>query len=320
MTIQRRALLQLMLLGGVPGAALADSSQPIRIVVPYAAGGQTDAMARLLADHMSKTLARTVIVDNRPGAAGLIGTRYVQLAPPDGDTLVFHNAGIVSVPMLTKAANYDAIKDFDPVAETGVGPNFLMVTESVPARTFPEFLAWGRAQTKGVNCANSGINSGGHISALLLEKMSGVKMVHVPFKGSSEVTKALIQDEVQMQVSVTTDSLNPYIKAGKIRILAVATKERTKLAPEVPAISELLPGYAVDGWFGILAPAKTPLARREQLAAAIKAALDEPAIQERFKSLFMEVVFKPPTAFADDIVLAQQNFRNIVATLGLTAQ
>jgi tripartite-type tricarboxylate transporter receptor subunit TctC len=292
----------------------------IRIVVPYAAGGQTDAMSRLFADSMQKTLGRTVITENRPGAAALIATRYVQNAAPDGDTILFHNSGFVVLPMLQRAATYDPIKDFEAVAMTGIGPNFLMVNDKVPARTMPEFLAWAKTQTNGIECANSGINSGGHIAAMLLEKLAGIKLVHIPFKGSAEVTTALITGDVKMQVSVTTDSLNPYIKQGKVRILATATKERTKLAPGVPTIGEFVPGYSIDGWFGILAPAKTPLPKREQLSAAIKKALDLPTTKERFSQLFMEVVYKGPKEFAETIASSQKDFRHIVDLLGLKAE
>jgi tripartite-type tricarboxylate transporter receptor subunit TctC len=292
----------------------------IRIIVPYAAGGQTDVMARLLAASMDKTLGRRVLVDNRPGAAALIGTKAVQLAPPDGDTLLFHNSGFGVLPMLSKSADYDPVKDFEAVAMVGQSPNMLMVTDSVPAHTMPEFLAYARSVPAGIECANSGINSGGHISAMLLEKLAKIKLLHVPYKGSAEVTRALLSGDVKMQVSVTTDSLNPYIKSGKIRILGVASKERTALAPGVPAISEFLPGYSVDGWFGILAPALTPLDKREVMSAAIKAALEEPALKKRFDELYMEVIYQGPKKFAETIVGSISDFKAVVQELELTPQ
>ena len=322
--MERRKALGLMTasaLGALSGRAAGQDRQGmIRIVVPYAAGGQTDSMARLMSESMQKTLGRTIIVDNRPGAAGLIATKNVQLAPPDGDAVLFHNSGFVALPMLMKAATYDPVKDFDAVAMVGNGPNFLMVTDSVPARTVPEFLAYARSLPQGLASANSGINSAGHISSLMFEKLANIKLVHVPYKGSAEVTRALLAGDVQMQISVTTDSLNPYIKNGKIRILAVATKERTSLAPDVPTIGEYLPGYSIDGWFGILAPANTPLATREVLSAAIKHALHEPMIRERFTALFMEVAHRGPKEFAAIIGESVGYFRKIVDDLQLVAQ
>jgi tripartite-type tricarboxylate transporter receptor subunit TctC len=292
----------------------------IRIVVPYAAGGQTDVMARLLAASMDKTLGRRVLVDNRPGAAALIGTKAVQLAPPDGDTLLFHNSGFVALPMLLKSADYDPLKDFDAVAMVGASPNMLMVTDSLPARDMSEFLAYARTVPGGIECANSGINSGGHLSAMLLEKLAGIKLLHVPYKGSAEVTRALLSGDVKMQVSVTTDSLNPYIKSGKIRILGVASKERTSLAPGVPTIGEFVPGYAVEGWFGILAPAHTPLTKCDVLSAAIKTALEDPMIKARFDDLYMEVIYQGAKPFAKTITESIGYFKNIVDELQLTPQ
>jgi tripartite-type tricarboxylate transporter receptor subunit TctC len=289
----------------------------VRIVVPYAAGGQTDSMARLMAESMQKKLGRTVIVENKPGAAALIATKYVQSAPPDGDTLLFHNSGFVALPMLSKSANYDAIADFEAVAMVGVSPNFLMVTESVPARSLPEFLSFARANP-GLECANSGINSGGHISAMLLEKLADIRLTHVPYKGSAEVTRALLSGEVKMQVSVTTDSLNPYIQNGRIRMLGVASKERSPLAPEVPPIADVVPGYAVDGWFGLLTSAKTPLDKRKAMAGAIGQALKEPLIKERSAALFMDISFRGPAEFAAAVAESRTFFASVVRQLQLT--
>ena len=309
-----------ILAAGSAARAAAAEQALIRIVVPYAAGGQTDAMARLLAASMDTTLGRRVLVDNRPGAAALIGTKAVQLAPPDGDTVVFHNSGFVALPMLLKSADYDPLKDFDAVAMVGSSPNLLMVTDSVPAHSMPQFLAYARSVPEGIECANSGINSGGHISAMLLEKLAGIKLLHVPYKGSAEVTRALLSGDVKMQVSVTTDSLNPYIKSGKIRILGVASKEPSSLAPGVPTIGEFVPGYAVDGWFGMLAPAHTPLAKREVMAAAIKTALDDAVLKKRSEDLYMEVIYQDPATFEKTVSDSIGYFRKIVDVLQLTPQ
>lgn len=297
--------------------ALANDGDLVRIVVPYAAGGQTDSMARLLAERMQKTLGRTVIVDNRPGAAALIATKYVQSMPPTGDSLLFHNSGFVALPMLNKAATYDPIADFDAVCQIGESPNFLMVTEEVPARSVPELIAYAKAHP-GLECANSGINSGGHISAMLLEKLAGIKLTHVPYKGSAEVTRALLAGEVKMQLSVTTDSLNPYIQNGKIRILGVASKDRSSLAPNVPPISDSVPGYSIDGWFGMLTAAKTPLDKREAMANAINEALKDAAVRERFAALFMDIRFLGPRAFADSVRDSKTFFTGVVERLQLT--
>jgi tripartite-type tricarboxylate transporter receptor subunit TctC len=298
----------------------ASQSSMLRIVVPYAAGGQSDVMMRVLGVPLEKTLGRQLLVDNRPGGAALIGTKVVQAATPDGNTLLYHNSGFVALPMLLKAADYDPQKNFEAVCMTGVSPNLLLVADSVPAKTIPEFLAYARSVPEGIECANSGINSGGHLSAMLLEKLAGIKLLHVPYKGSAETTRALISGDVKMQISVTTDSLNPYIKSGKIRILGVASKDRTTLAPGAPTIGEFVPGYAVDGWFGVLAPAGTPLAKREEVAAAFETALADPAIKARFAELYMEIVYQGPKQFADTIAESIGYFRRMVQALELTPQ
>jgi tripartite-type tricarboxylate transporter receptor subunit TctC len=322
--MRRRTVLQILtaspLSGGAWPVVAQDRQGLTRIVVPYAAGGQTDAMARLLGASMETKLRSRVIVDNRPGAAALIGTSYVQSAPPNGDTLLFHNSGLVLLPMLQKSAVYDPVKDFSAVSMIGDGPLFLMVNESVAARSIPEFLTYARSLPQGIECANSGINSAGHIAAMMLEKMAGLKLLHVPYKGSAEVTQALLSNEVRMQVSVTTDSLNPYIKSGKIRILGVATKERTSLAPDVPPIGQFVPGYSFDVWFGIFAPAHTPLDQREVLSSAIKAALEEPELKARFASLFIDVRHRGPKDFSDVVAGSADSFKAIVRELQLTPQ
>lgn len=311
----------MMALAGSPRLLLAQSGRGVvRLVIPYAAGGQTDVIARMLANSMQRTLQRNIVVENRPGATGMIATKYVQSLPPDGDTLLFYNSGMMIQPMVQKSGAYDLRKELDPVAMTGIGPNVLMVHESVPAKTVPEFLAYAKSRTDGLNCANSGINSGGHIAAMLLEKLGDIKLNHIPFKGSAEVTTALVTGQVQLQVSVTTDSLNPYIKAGKIRMLAVATKERSALMPDIPTIGEFVPGYALDGWFGILAPAHTPAAVRELMSNAVKVALQEPATKERFLQLYMEPRYKSPQQFEADIATSVRNFRDTIRLLALTPQ
>lgn len=319
--MNRRNLLQAGFAAALPWSLSTRAqmgAKPLKIVVPYAAGGQTDVLARSLALSLERTLKRPVIIENKPGAGALIGTKYVQAAAPDGDTVLYHNSGIVAVAMLQKPRPYDPIKDFAPVAVTGVGPNFLMVHESVPARNLPEFLAWARAQPGGLECANSGLNTGGHLSALLFAKMAKVQLLHVPYKGSAEVTNALISGQVKMQISVTTESLNPYIKEGKIRLLGVATKERTSLAPEVPAIGEFVPGYNMDGWFGVLAPAGTPIEKRAQLAEALRQALEDPQIKQRYREVFQEAVYRTPKEFEEAMVDSVQFYTKLINELNLS--
>ncbi|HVZ45206.1 MAG TPA: tripartite tricarboxylate transporter substrate binding protein [Ramlibacter sp.] len=320
--LKRRELVRLAAL-----APIAASVRPLwaqqnitKLCVPYSAGGAMDVMARIMAESMAKTLKRTVIVENKAGAAAVIGTKYVQAAPPDGATLLFHNSGYVATPLLQKAPAYDPLKDLDPVAMVGNVPNFLIVHESVPAKTVPELIAYSRTLPAGIECGNAGNNSGGHISAIMLEKLGGMKILHVPFKGGSEVATALIGGQVKMQISSQNDSLMGQIKAGKLRVLGVATSKRSDLAPDVPAISEFIPGYAIDGWYGVLAPAGTPLALRATLANAVKVAIEQPANKERLNQFYMDVGWRNPTEFGKVIASSVAYYRKMIDTLGLVPQ
>lgn len=305
------------------GAAIGSLAAPafaqerlVRIVVPYAAGGQTDSMARLIAEPMQKKLGRTVIVENKPGAAALIATKYVQGLPPSGDALLFHNSGFAALPLLNKSANYDPVADFEAVAKVGESPNLLMITDVIPSRTLAEFIAYAKANP-GLECANSGINSGGHISAMLFEKLTGVRFTHVPYKGTAEVARALVGGEVKLQISTTSDPLNPYIKNGKIRVLGTSGKEPSSLVPGVQPIGATVPGYLVEGWFGLLTSPKTPLKARQEVAEAVDEALRDPTIRERYASLYMEIKFLGPEKFAGEIKESVTFFRGVVEKLQL---
>lgn len=298
--------------------AAAQDRGVIRIVVPYAAGGQTDIMARLLAPSMAKTLDRTVIVENRPGAAALIGTRYVQNSPPDANNLLFHNTGFVALPLTQKDAGYDPIKDFAPVSIIGYGPNFLMVHQSVPAKTVAEFIAYVKTLPNGIESANSGIGSSGHISAMLFAKMAGINIVHVPYKGSAETANALIAGDVRMQITATTSALNAQIQAGKVKILGVAAKQPTSLAPGVPLIADTLPGYAIEGWYGLLTSAGSPPTEIAKRSDAIKIALADREIREKFASVYIDARHVTPAGFADAIVDTTVFWKKVVADLNLT--
>jgi len=293
-------------LGALPFAMGSNFSfaqtEPMRLVVPYAAGGQTDVLARMLALSMEKTLKRQILVDNKPGAGGIIGTRFVQQSKPDGSTMLYHNAGYISTALLRNSPPYDPVKDFDFIAHISRGPSYLMVHESVPAKNVNELIAYTRTLPNGIECANSGMNSGGHIAALMLQKLGNMKIIHVPYKGSAEVAAALISGEAKMQISTTTESLEPHIAAGKIRVLAIATSKRSSLTPDIPTIGETIKGYARDGWFGILGPARIPAATKETIASAIQKALAEPEIIQKYREMLQEPLFMGPEAFRKEVV------------------
>jgi tripartite-type tricarboxylate transporter receptor subunit TctC len=304
------------LLGSLALQAWAQPQKPVvRIIVPYAAGGITDMMARSLAQSMAKTLDRTVIVENHPGAAGLIGTRAALAAPPNGDTLIFTNPGYITLPLTNKDAKYDPVKDFTPIAMVGRSPLFLMVHESVPAKNAAELIAYAKTKPEGLETANAGTGSSGHITAAMFAKAAGIKLVHVPYKGTAETANALIAGQVKLQINATTEALNSQARTGHIRLLAVMSEKRSPLAPDVPAISETIPGFAIDTWFGFLAPAGTPATAVQKLNQALAVALGDLDVRERFKSGFIEVQHSSPDELAAAIARSTQFWRKAFAEI-----
>jgi tripartite-type tricarboxylate transporter receptor subunit TctC len=319
--MNRRTLLKLAPAGAAaviaPGVWSQDRPPVLRIVVPYAAGGQSDLLVRALAPSLSKTLDRNVIVENKTGAAGLIGTKAVLAAAPDGNTLLFHNSGIVALPLLTKAPTYDPVKELMPVALVGYGPNFLMINGAVPAKTLAEFIAWAKEQPQGIEAANSGLGSAGHLAAQLFAKRTGIKITHVPYKGTAETQNALIAGEVKMQLTSPTEVMTQQAKLGKIRFLAVNAKERTSLASDIPTISETIPGFYNDIWFGLFAPAGCPPDQIRKISEAFNKALSEPEIKDRFVQNYMAPLYRDPQGMASAVNDSLTSWKAMLAELGI---
>jgi tripartite-type tricarboxylate transporter receptor subunit TctC len=321
--IRRRDLITMasgIALGSVVGSgALAQGGPGIRIVVAFPAGGVADTLARLVGNSLAKTLNRTVVVENRPGAAGLIGTKMALQPGPDANatTLLLTYIGLYGLPFTLKGADYDPHKDFVPVAMIGDGPGFLFVHESVPAKTVPEFIAWAKTQPAGVEAATSGPGGGSFMWTTWMSKMAGINLLPVPYKGGAEMTKAIITGEAKFFLSNTSEALNAQVKAGKVRMLAVASRSPTLLAPGVPTVAETLPGYVVDSWWGLHAPASTPAKEVQSISAAVKVAIDDPALRERFLGMYIE----PKYANSADFEVAGRKttefWKKISADLGV---
>ncbi len=273
-------------LGALPGVALGQTQfpdKPIRLVVPYAPGGTTDIMARTLQEPLSKILGQPVIVDNKAGAAGAIGTAQVAQAPPDGYTLIFGNNGPSAiVPLTQKEVGYDPIKNFAPVSLVSIAPLTLVVHSSVPASNVTELIAYAKTLPNGLDYASAGAGSLGHLASELFGKEAGIKLVHVPYKGQAPSTMAVMSGEVKMLLTTSSDTQDAAVKAGKLKLLAVSTPQPSPLMPGAPTINQSLPGYDTVVWFGILAPAGTPAPVIARLNAAIREVLAEAAIQQKF--------------------------------------
>ena len=269
----------------LPGLALAEyPDRPIKLVVPYSPGGTTDIMARTLQEPLSKILGQPVIVDNRAGAAGAIGTAQVAHSAPDGYTLIFGNNGPSAIVPLTQPdAGYDPIKDFVPVSLVSLAPLVLVINSAgVPATDVKGLIAFARTQPAGLDYASAGAGSLGHLATELFARTAGIKLVHVPYKGQAPSTMAVINGEVKMLLTTSSDTMDASVKSGKLKLLGVSTAQPSPIEPGAPTIGASLEGFEVNVWFGILAPAGTPPDVVAKLNAAIRAVLAQPDVQQRF--------------------------------------
>jgi tripartite-type tricarboxylate transporter receptor subunit TctC len=258
---------------------------PIRLVVPYAAGGSADTLARALAKQMQIDMGQPVFVENKPGGNTAIGAQAVAAAPADGYTLlVCTGSTVVTNPMLYPKLTYDPARDLAAVARIAVSPLVVAVNPALPAANLAEFIRLARAKPGKLNYASTGTGSVIHLASLLLESQAGIEMVHIPFNGSAPAIAAVLGGQVEMFSDSIASSL-PHIKAGKMRALAVTTAERLKVLPDVPAVAETFPGFDVSAWYGVMAPAKTPPAVIARVNAAIAKAMADKGYREQFEAM-----------------------------------
>lgn len=276
--------------------------KPIRVIVPFSPGGSTDIVPRIIAHKLSDTLGQQVVVDNRPGAAGLIGTELGVRAAPDGYTLVMGHVGTLAMnPTLYTKLPYDPIKDFAPVALTAMFPNGLVVHPSFPAKSVKEFLAIARAKPKHILYGSAGSGSSNHLGVVYLELLAKVSLTHVPYKGGSAAIIDLVAGQITMMMP-GMPALMPHLKIGRLRLLGVSSAKRISMLPEVPTIAEAgVPGYDVTTWQGMLAPAATPRDIVARLNAEILKVLQQPDVKERLAAEGAEPGRMKPEQFAAHI-------------------
>ena len=277
-------------------------NKPIRIIVAYTPAGATDILARAVGQKMSETFGQPVVIENRPGANGNIGTDVAAKATPDGHTLLMVTAGTHGInPSLYRKLPWDAVKDFAPVSLVAMVPNIFVVNNSVPAKSIKEFIAYLKASPNKFNYGSPGNGSTAHLSMELFKTMTGTNMQHIPYKGSAGV----LTDVMGGQILATMDNMPPYlpqVKAGKIRALAVSTPKRSPAVPDVPTVAEAgVAGYSSGAWFGLVAPAGTPKPIVEKLATETQRILKLPDVNERLSALGAEPVGDSPTQFAAHI-------------------
>ena len=276
-------------------------TKPIRWVVPSTPGDGSDVTGRLLADKISRELGQAVVIDNKPGAGGVLGSDAVAKSPADGYTMIVGNAGShgVNAGIYSKLP-YDVVKDFVPVALICTTPNVMVLSPNTKAKTVAEFVALAKANPGKFNYASGGVGSSAHLSAELFKSMTGTEITHIPYKGSAPAVTALLADESQLMIG----NLPPWaaqIKAGKVQALAVTTAKRHPSLPDVPALTESLPGFETVAWFGVLAPAATPKSVVERMNAVINQALDQADVKARLATLACDPAPGTPEAFAQRV-------------------
>ena len=254
-------LAALCVVSGVAQAADTYPSRPIRMIVAYPPGGGTDQVGRVMADQLSQTLGQNVVVDNRGGATGNIGTELAARAVPDGYTLLMGNVAPNAVNVsLLKKLGFDPVRDFAPVSLVAVTPNILVTNPSIPVKTVKELIAYAKAKPGALNFPSAGVGSSSHLAGEMLKSMTGISMVHIPFKGGGPALVAVIAGEVQIMFA-TMPAAMPHVKSGKVKPVAVTTAKRSQAMPDLPTIAESgVKGYEASTWYGLLAPARTPQA------------------------------------------------------------
>ena len=297
MPLPRRALAAAATLAlAAPGAGRSADfpTRPVRVVVPFPPGGPTDTIARLVAPRLEQGWGQPVIVENRGGAGGNIGTDTVARAAPDGHTLLLAASSHAINPSIFRSLPYDPVRDFAAVALLASSPFVLVVHPSVPAHSLAELLALARARPGRLNYASASNGSGNHLAMEMLKAATGVDLVRVPYAGAAPATTDLLAGQVPVMFNNMVSAV-PHIAAGRLRALAVSGPARSTALPAVPAVAETLPGFDASTWYGVLAPAGTPPAVAAELNARFVAALDGPEQRERLLALGLE----PTTSSAD---------------------
>lgn len=322
--MKRRSLLAAGLILCLPVLAQSPAGQyperPVRIIVPYAAGGATDSVARLVGQKMSQELGQAIVIENRAGADGNIGAELVARSAPDGYTILMGDVGNLTMgPAVRRSVPYDAVRDFAPITQLVSAPNFLAVHPSVPVNNFRDFIAYAKANPNKLSYASSGTGGSAHLAGELLKRATGIDIVHVPYKGASAAVTDVLRGDVQVMFGLSV--VLPYVKDGKLRALATTGPRRMAVLPEVPTIAEMgFPGFEATAWYGLLAPAGTPkpiVARLNQVALR---ALQSPEVKQRLEAAGNELVGSTPDEFAAYIKSEKAKWSETVAAAGIKVE
>ncbi len=296
-------------------------SRPIQMLIPYPAGGTTDVMARPLQEPLQKALGQPVVMENKSGAAGVLAIRDLTRARPDGHSIAFINSGILSVtPHVQKDAGFHGVKDVAPVALVTMAPLFVLVPGTLPVTDLRSFIEWAKHQPNPPAFASAGIGSFGHLSSELFAKAAGLKLTHVPYRGQAPTAQAVLTGEVSLLITSMSSAMNDFVKSGKVKLLGVTAAEPTPLAPGVPTVNSVLPGYVAETWFGIVTTAGTPPTVINRLNAEINAVVQTPEYQDRMTKLGQQVRTATPTQLGAMIAEDYSRWGQVVRDSNIQAQ
>ncbi|WP_186418289.1 tripartite tricarboxylate transporter substrate binding protein [Bosea sp. CS1GBMeth4] len=323
-TLDRRALL-----GGLgatlawPVAGSAQGSWPqgrtLKLVVPFPPAGATDVLARLVADRLGQSWGTHFVVENRAGAGGNLGTDAVAKAEPNGDTLLIVSVGLATNQYLYAKLNYDPLKDLAPITMVAMVPNLLVIGKHLPVQNVAELVAYAKANPGKLTYGSSGVGTSVHLSGELFQKLSGTKMVHVPYRGTAQATQDLIGGRIDLIFDNITQAL-PHVRAGTIRGLGITTAKRSPTAQEFAPIAETVPGFDVSSWFALFAPAKTPQAIIDKVQADTKAAIADPAVRAKMDLLAAEPVGNSPAELAAFLRAEMKRWGDLIREAGIQAE
>jgi len=312
----RQVAVALTLLVASSASAQGYPAGPIRVIVPFPPGGGVDSMGRLVSQKLAETLGRQVIVENRGGANGMIGSEAVAKSPKDGHTLLVNGANFVTTPIMFSQVSYDPIRDFDPVSLMALGPNVLVVHPSLPVRSVKELIALARAKPGHVQFAGSGSGSTPHLAGELFNTMAKVDMVHIPYRGSGPAMIGLLSGEASIMFLPAINA-GPLVKTGRLRALAVTSRERLPAMPELPTISESgLKGYESSQWYGVLAPAGTPAEILNLLNGHIARIMQAPDMKQRLTAEGLVTVGSTRDQFAAHIRAETAKWAKVIKASG----
>lgn len=307
----------------MPGASFAQQPWPqgrvLKLVVPFPPAGATDVLARLVADKLGQGWGTNIVVENRPGAGGNIGTDAVAKAEPNGDTFLIVSVGMATNQYLYQKLSYDPAKDLAPITMVAMVPNLLVVNKALPVNSVAELVAYAKANPGKLTYASSGIGTSVHLSGELFQKLTGTKMVHVPYRGTAQATQDLIGGRIDLIFDNIPQAL-PHVRAGSIRGLGITTAKRSPTAPEFAPIAETVPGFDVSSWFALFAPARTPPAIIEKIYADTKAGIADPAVRAKMDALAAEPVGNTPAELGAFLQSEMKRWGDLINEVGLKVE